>query len=436
VATVAASAQEWGREAEFDVTPLAGGTRVVTVPLAGRPSVAIAFMVAVGSRYEPVEKSGISHFVEHMVFKGAGRYPTPRDISETIEGVGGVLDAATDREATVFYTRVPASELERAVSVLSDMLLRPLLAAEDVVKERQVVIEELRMYQDNPQDYAQIVFDEVMWPDSPLGRDVAGSEETVRSFTAEDCRAHMAAHVRPDNLVVSVAGGVEAAHVTDVIARQLGGWAEQPSSPRPRVEPATPPHGDRLRVMRRSVEQASVIVGARAPSYLDPDRFAVDIVNVVLGEGMSSRLFLELRERRGLVYDVHSFVSRLSDSGVLGVSLGAEPRHAATALKAAVHELHRIADEPVGDAELSKAREYAKGRLLLQLEGTSALCEYAGQQLLLTDQILLPGEIVARYDAVTAHDAQQAARRVLDGGLRCVIVGPFKAETRFAAALS
>jgi predicted Zn-dependent peptidase len=292
------------------------------------------------------------------------------------------------------------------------------------------------MYQDNPQDYAQIVFDEVMWPDSPLGRDVAGSEETVRSFTAEDCRAHMAAHVRPDNLVVSVAGGVEAAYVTDVIARQLGGWAEPPSSPRPRAEPATPPHGDRLRVMRRSVEQASVIVGARAPSYLDPDRFAVDMVNVVLGEGMSSRLFLELRERRGLVYDVHSFVSRLSDSGVLGVSFGAEPRHAATALKAAVHELHRIADEPVGDAELSKAREYAKGRLQLQLEGTSALCEYAGQQLLLTDQILLPGEIVARYDAVTAHDVQQAARRVLDGGLRCVIVGPFKAETRFAAALS
>ena len=160
------------------------------------------------------------------------------------------------------------------------------------------------------------------------------------------------------------------------------------------------------------------------------------MVNVVLGEGMSSRLFLELRERRGLVYDVHSFVSRLSDSGVLGVSFGAEPRHAATALKAAVHELHRIADEPVGDAELSKAREYAKGRLQLQLEGTSALCEYAGQQLLLTDQILLPGEIVARYDAVTAHDVQQAARRVLDGGLRCVIVGPFKAEMRFAAALS
>jgi predicted Zn-dependent peptidase len=280
------------------------------------------------------------------------------------------------------------------------------------------------------------VFDEVVWPDSPLGRDVAGREETVRSFTAEDCRAHMAAHVRPGSLVVSVAGGVDAAYVTDVIARQLDGWAERQSQPRPVAEPATPPQGDSLRVIRRSVEQASVLVGARAPSYLDPDRFAVDIVNVVLGEGMSSRLFLELRERRGLVYDVHSFVSRLSDSGVLGISFGAEPRHAATALKAAVHELRRMADEPVGDAELTKAREYAKGRLLLHLEGTSALCEYAGQQLLLTDQILLPGDIVARYDAITAHDVQQAARRVLDGGLRCAIVGPFKAETRFAAALS
>jgi predicted Zn-dependent peptidase len=164
-------------------------------------------MVGVGSRHEDLANSGISHFVEHMVFKGGSRYPTARDVSEAIEGVGGVLNAATDREATVFWTRVPSAKLGIAVSVLSDMLLSPALDTGEVVKERQVVIEELRMYQDNPQDYVQILFDEVMWPDHPLGWDVAGREETVSEFTAEDCREHLAKHLLPSTLVVSVSGG-------------------------------------------------------------------------------------------------------------------------------------------------------------------------------------------------------------------------------------
>ncbi len=412
------------------------GARLVTVPLPGRGSVAVAFMLAVGSRYEPEDKCGISHFVEHMLFKGAAAHPTPRAISESIEGVGGVLDAATDREATVFWTRVPAKELERAVAVLADMLLHPLLPPDEVAKERQVVIEELRMYQDNPQDQVQTVFDDVMWPGHPLGRDVAGREDTVRAFTDTDCRAHLAAHVRPDTLVVSVAGGVATEDVAVVLERHLDGWSDGARAARPAPDPATPPSGDPLRVTRRAVEQASVIIGARAPSYMHADRFSVDILNVVLGEGMSSRLFLELRERRALVYDVHSFISRLADSGVLGIGFGAEPRQTLVALKAAVAELRRLAEEPVGDAELHKAREYAKGRLLLNLEGTSALCEYAGQQELLTGTILSPDEVLARYDAVTAADVRRVAADILGGGLRGAVVGPFQGSARFAAALS
>src|ERR1039457_1683484 len=192
---------------EFGVESLAGGTRLTAVPLPGRASVAIAFMVGVGSRHESESESGISHFVEHMVFKGGRTYPTARDISEAIEGVGGVLNAATDREATIFWTRVPVAKLGLAVSVLGDMLLSPALEHAEVVKERQVVIEELRMYQDNPQDYVQIAFDALMCPDHPLGWDVAGREETVLSFTAEDCRRHLARHMLTSTLVVSIAGG-------------------------------------------------------------------------------------------------------------------------------------------------------------------------------------------------------------------------------------
>ena len=393
-------------------------------------------MVAVGSRHETESDSGISHFVEHMVFKGGRRYATARDISEAIEGVGGVLNAATDREATVFWTRVPSAKLGLAVSVLSDMLLSPALDEAEVVKERQVVIEELRMYQDNPQDYVQIAFDALMWPDHPLGWDVAGREETVLSFTDGDCRTHLERHVLPSTLVVSVAGGFETAEAVAMIDDAIGPWAAgHRATPAPAL-PATPPSGPPLRVIRRSAEQANILVGARAPSYNDPDRHVADILNVILGEGMSSRLFLELREHRGLVYDVHSFMSRMSDTGVLGIGLACEPRQAATALEAAVVELRKLAEKPVEDAEITKAREYAKGRLLLQLESTSALCEYSGQQMLLQGKIVEPEELVARLESVEATQVSELAARLLTGGLRAAVVGPFRSETRFEKAIA
>ncbi len=206
-------------------------------------------------------------------------------------------------------------------------------------------------------------------------------------------------------------------------------WAaKQRPAPGPAL-PAAPPGGAPLNVIRRTTEQANILVGARAPSYLDPDRHVADILNVILGEGMSSRLFLELREHRGLVYDVHSFMSRLSDSGVLGMGLACEPRHAATALEAAVNELRKLAAEPVDEEELTKAREYSKGRLLLGLESTSALCEYAGQQLLLQGEITEPEELVARIDSVQAGEVQALAGQLLASGLRAAVVGPFRSET-------
>ncbi len=393
-------------------------------------------MVGVGSRHESESQSGISHFVEHMVFKGGHRYPTARDVSEAIEGVGGVLNAATDREATVFWTRVPVAKLGLAVSVLSDMLLSPALDEAEVVKERQVVIEELRMYQDNPQDYVQIAFDALMWPEHPLGWDVAGREETVLSFTGADCRTHLEQHLLPSTLVVSISGGFETPDAVGMIDEAIGSWAaRRRAEPAPAL-PATPPSGAPLRVIRRSAEQANILVGARAPSYNDPDRHVAEILNVILGEGMSSRLFLELREQRGLVYDVHSFMSRMSDTGVLGIGLACEPRHAATALDAAVVELRKLAEAPVSDAELTKAREYAKGRLLLQLESTSALCEYAGQQLLLQGKIIEPDELVARLESVEAREVSELAARLLSAGLRAAVVGPFRSETRFEKAIA
>ncbi len=435
--TPRSSKQAGGASGEFSLQTVAGGVRLVVAPLAHRASVAVAFMVSVGSRYESIEEHGISHFVEHMVFKGGGRYPTAREISEAVERVGGAVNAATDREATVYWTRVPTPRTGLAVGVLSDMLFHPVFDPTEVAKERQVVVEELRMYQDNPQDQVGILFDDVMWPDHPLGRDVAGREETVRGFSEADCRRHLQARLRPDTLVVSLAGDVDPDRGREIVERELLPWLEHREEVTARApEPARPLSGPPLRIARRRAEQANLLIGTRAPSYLDPDRHAVDIFNVVLGEGMSSRLFLELRERRALAYDVHSFVNRMADTGALGISLGCEPRRATTALRAAVAELRKLAEETVPAGELEKAREYAKGRLLLQLESTSALCEYAGQQELLTGRILTPGELLRELDSVTAADVQRVAQRLIAGGLRGAIVGPFRDEARLASALA
>jgi predicted Zn-dependent peptidase len=407
---------------------------LLAAPMRERASVSVAFMFATGSRIETPAECGLAHFIEHMVFKGGERYPTARSISEAVEGVGGVVNASTDREATIFWAKVPADRVGVAVGVLSDMLFAPRLLPDDVERERQVVIEELRMYEDSPQDHVQTLFDAVMWPDHPLGWDVAGTEETVRSFTARDCRRHLERHYRPDTLVVSVAGALEPAHAAALVSAELDRWPRHPA-PAEQPLPAVPPTGPPLTLLDRRNSQANIVFGARAPSYRDGRRFVADVLNVLLGEGMSSRLFLELREERALAYDVHSFLARVADSGTLGISLGCEPKRAALAVRAAVAEIERLATDPVPAAELERAKEYARGRLAVQLEGTSALCNHLGQQELLTGEVLLAGEIGERLAAVDAGAVRSLAADILGGGLRGAVVGPFRNPSPFLDAL-
>jgi len=423
-----------GVDGAYRLTRLPSGARIITAPMRERASVAIAVMFAVGSRYEDAERAGLAHFIEHMVFKGSRRYPTAKDISEAIEGVGGVLNAATDKEATLFWAKVPAGKFALAADVLCDMVFRAGLDAAELAKERLVVIEELRMYMDNPQDYVHTLFDEVMWPDHPLGRDTAGTEQTVRSFERDDCLRHLAEHYRGDNVVISVAGAIEHDEALAVLEPIVSAWGtgsggKPPAAPSPGESPL-------LKLVNKRTEQANVVLGTHGVSYMDEDRFAVDMLNAVLGEGMSSRLFLNLREDQGLAYDVHSFTIKHQDAGALAVYLGCEPRRAVKAVQAAIGELTSMATTPVGDEELAKAREYSKGRLLLQLEGTSSLCNYLGQQELLTGEILLPDEVVRRIDAVTPDDILRVARRLLTGGLRAAVIGPFRQPERFEAQLA
>ena len=407
---------------------------MLAAPMRERASVSIAFMFGTGSRSETADECGLAHFIEHMVFKGGERYPTARLVSEAVEGVGGTINASTDREATIFWAKVPADRIDVAVAVLGDILFTPRFLAEDVARERQVVLEELRMYQDSPQDHVHTLYDAIMWPDHPLGWDVAGTEATVQSFGDDDCRRHLRRHYRRDDLVVSAAGALDTDEVGRLVSEVLTRWPRNGEQAVPAL-PAAAATGPAVSVLDRRGGQANIVLGARAPSYRDERRFVADILNVVLGEGMSSRLFLELREERALAYDVHSFLTRVADSGSLSISLGCEPKRALVAMRAAVDELERLASTPVPPPELDRAKEYARGRLSVQLESTSALCNHLGQQELLTGEILLAEDIAERLLAVDPEAVRALAADILGGGLRAAVIGPFRKPEPFLEVL-
>lgn len=419
---------------EYSVDKLECGATLIVAPLPARQSVSVSFALNVGSRFEDDATAGLAHFIEHMVFKGTERFPTSADLSKAVEGVGGVLNALTDREQTVFWTRVPADHLALACTVLGEMMRRPLFEEGEVVKEHAVVIEELRMYADSPQDHVQTLFDEVMWPDHPLGRDVAGSEETVNSFTAQQCRQHLDTFYRPENTVITVAGAVDPDRCRGIVDEVVAGWAS--SSPKAdQPSPAAALTGKPLRHDKRKIEQTNIVLGVRGPSYLDEERYAVDILNVILGEGMSSRLFLHIREDLGLAYDVHSFASRLSDTGTVGIGIGCDSGRAVEAVESSLAELRKLGDERVPEDELDKAKFYTIGRMQLQLESTSGLGSFLSQQQLLIGKILTPEDIVERVNAVTVKEVQAAAASLCGREIRAAVVGPIDDPAGFATAI-
>ena len=387
----------------------------------------VALMFGVGSRHEPGRIAGASHFIEHMLFKGSRRYPTSRDIAEAIESVGGVLNAETDKELTMYWAKVPGDRLGLAIDMLVDATRNPLLDPTELEKEREVIIEEIRMYVDSPGDHVHTLFEEQLWPGHPLGIDIAGTEESLRATAADDLSGYMADHYLAGNLVVTLAGNVDHAEAAGMVREAVAGW---PAAEPPAFLPTSPPPATvGIRMLSKDTEQAHIVLGTRCTSYNHPDRFVLELLDGILGGGMSSRLFQEIREKLGLCYDVHSWVATLSDTGSAGVYIGTEPRRAQEAIKAVMHELHRLCEEPVAERELNKAREYHKGRLLLGLEGTNSMATWLGGQELLTGRILEVSEIVEVVDAITVEDLLRVARETFaEQPIQVAAIGPFKRE--------
>jgi predicted Zn-dependent peptidase len=402
---------------------LPNGLRLISARMPHVRSVTIDCYFGVGSRYEPLELAGIAHFLEHMIFKGSAGYPTAQQISESIEGVGGALDAATDKEVTVFSTKIASHLFDHGLSVLADMVRRPRLDPAEMDKERRVIIDELGMYRDSPLDWVNVMADETLWPDLPLGREVAGTRESVQSISCEAMAEFHATHYVPGNLVISVAGDITHEQALDAVTRLFGDWEARPV---PQYAPSPPPAGGpRVAIQRRETEQTNFVLLMPGLRHDDPRYFTMVVFNAILGDGMSSRLFLVVREQLGLAYDVGSGACYYHDTGSFLVSGGVDPEQTPAALGAILEQLARMRDEPVPADELARAKEYSKGRRALRLEDTGSVAGWFGGQEILVREVLELDEVLARLDAVTAEEIQALARDLFrDEGLRLALIGP------------
>jgi len=417
----------------FQRTTLANGLRVLTAPMPHTRSVAISFYVGAGSRYETEEISGLSHFLEHMLFKGTERRPTSQEISEAVDAVGGVLNAGTDRELTVYYAKVAAPHFPIALDLLVDMLRRSRMDAREIEKERKVVIEELATVEDSPAQQADVLLDAIMWPDQPLGWDVAGTEESVNGLSRPTIVEYFRRQYVPNNVIVSVAGAVEPAQVVEAVAAQAEGW--QPGEPGQWSAALNGQRAPRVKTRYKRTEQAHISLAVRGVSNQDPDRYAVDLLSAILGEGMSCRLFMELREKRSLCYDIHSYTSHYLDTGAFSVYAGVEPTAVEEALGAILEQL-ALTKQGIPEAELRKAKELTKGRLLLRMEDTRSVSGWVGVQELLTGEVRSVDDVVEQVEAVTTEDLWRVANALFrTEALNLALVGPYRSERRFQPLL-
>jgi predicted Zn-dependent peptidase len=404
---------------------LDSGLRVVTEALPELRSVTIGAWVGTGSRDETDAQSGASHFLEHLLFKGTPDR-SAREIAEAVESVGGEMNAFTGQEETVFYVRVPDAHLDLAVEILSDVLWRPAFRPDEVDSERQVILEEIGMRDDTPDDLVHDLFAGALFPGHALGRSVLGTDSSIEAMPRDDIAAYHAAHYGPGNIVMAAAGNLTHDDLVARLAERVGAL----DGDRPHREPDGLSDSGRIAVIERPTEQAHVVVGLRAIPHLDPDRYALTVLNQALGGGMSSRLFQEVREERGLAYSVYSYRAAFADTGMLAIYAGTSPERVHEALEVIDAQLDRLVTERGLPArELDAAKGHLKGAIAMSLETSSSRMRRLGRAELIEGEIPTLDEIVGRIDAVSSDDVARVVDRVIAGRPRTLAtVGPFSAS--------
>lgn len=406
------------------VVHLPSGLTVAVEPMVSTRSVSIGVWVGVGARDEPAAVSGVSHFLEHLLFKGTATRGAI-EISRQVDRLGGDINAFTSKEYTAYYCRVPARHVAVGIELLGDVLTAPALRTDDIESERQVILEELAMDDDSPEDVAHRTFTAALFGEHPLGRDTAGERDTVRAIRPADVRDFFGEHYRAGNTVVAVAGAVDPDEVIDQVAKAFDTMPSGGSTPR-RDAPAALPTSATGRVdVDDDTEQVHLVIGGAAIARTDPDREALDVVNHVLGGGLSSRLFDEIRERRGLVYSVFSSASAFSDSGMWSIYAGTLPEHRAEVEGLVRAELDRLGESGISAEELEIAQGYLTGSYEMGLEDSAARMSRLGGQLTLLGELRSVESQIDRWNAVTVDDVGRVIGRVYGGGAPLTVaLGP------------
>jgi predicted Zn-dependent peptidase len=420
-------------------TVLPGGLRVVTEAVPSVRSVAFGVWVGVGSRDESVRQAGCSHYLEHLLFKGTSRR-SALDISSTIDALGGEMNAFTAKEYTCFYARVLDADLPVAVDVVSDMITSASVLSADVDNERGVILEEIAMSDDDPSDLVHDSFAQAVFGDTPLGRPILGTSASIESLSRTTINGYYRRHYRPENMVVAAAGNLDHAEVVRLVRKAFGSVGALADRS---VLPLEPRIGGRQRLSRpgvhiehRRTEQANFVLGMPGMSRVDDRRFALGVLNSVLGGGMSSRLFQEVREKRGLAYSVYSYNAQYADTGLFGVYAGCQPDKIDQVLALCRGELEKVVERGIGSDELLRGQGQLRGALVLGLEDTGSRMSRIGKSELVYGELLGVNAILARIEAVGLDDVREVAAEILASPPTLAVIGPFDADRDFSAAVA
>jgi len=419
-------------------TEFSSGLRVVTERIPGVRSVSIGFWVLAGSRDERPAISGHCHFLEHLLFKGTTTR-SALDIAQAFDAVGGDINAFTAKEYTCYYARVLDRDLEMAVDHLADMFASSTIRPDDLRAGARVILEEIHMHEDSPEDVVHDVFTETLWPGHPLGRPILGTEERINAATTRSVRAFYRRHYAPGNLVVAVAGNVKHDDVVRLLrermdtGRELGPRGRSAWKLRTAAEAPAPSGASGVR--RKKTEQAHIVLGTNGIPRSDPDRFAFWVVNTALGGGMSSRLFQEIREKRGLAYTAYSYHAQYTEAGMFGAYAGTTPSKAKEVVSLMRRELEDVRDGGLSSEEFERAKGHVRGSTVLSLEDPGGRMSRLGKSEIAQGEILTVDETLGRIKAVTLDDARRVAEQVLSQPMTLTVLGPF-GPTAFRGALA
>jgi len=418
----------------FKKTTLKNGLRIITVPQKNTQAVTVLVLVGTGSKYERKEISGISHFLEHMFFKGTKKRPNAVAIAETLDKVGGIYNAFTSEEYTGYFAKVDANHFDLALDWVSDIFLNSKLDSAEIEKEKGVIVEEINMLFDHPMSYVQILWKELLYGDQPAGWNIAGNKETVTAISRQKLIDYLKNQYLAKNTIVCLAGKIENSQSIEKVKKAFSRIESKISLSKPRVvEKQNKPE---YLLQERKTDQAHICLGARAYNLFHPKRYAQEILGIILGGMMSSRLFIEVREKLGLAYYISTEVSADQDTGFLVTQAGIDNKNVEKAISIILREYKKISQEKVPAAELKKAKDCIKGKMALQLETSDAQASFYGIQELLENKILTPKEIYGKINKVSSDDILKVAKETFrPEKLNLAMIGPFKDKTKFQRLL-